>query len=175
MFGEGAFINYLFPRCENQIPEVSVMIYNLSIRFKVTSMRCCSKITIHICIGCTCIKDPWKSLPDFHVQLFTQNQWHRLIFVLPNVFPVFQIGVDYFQGFSSICADIRPIDNRYTCANIITWICKPQRSCDGIGPTLPYFGKRNQVTKVTFLLLQQNVSVISTDINRISCLTLHIS
>ena len=37
---------------------------------------------------------------------------------------------------------------------------------------LPYFGKRKQVTKVTFLVKEQNMSVISTDINGISwCLT----
>ena len=37
---------------------------------------------------------------------------------------------------------------------------------------LPYFGKRKQVTKVTFLVKEQNVSVIYTDINGISwCLT----
>ena len=37
---------------------------------------------------------------------------------------------------------------------------------------LPYFGKRKQVTKVTFHVQEQNVSVISTDINGISgCLT----
>ena len=30
---------------------------------------------------------------------------------------------------------------------------------------LPYFGKRKQVTKVTFLVKEQNVSVISTDVN----------
>ena len=37
---------------------------------------------------------------------------------------------------------------------------------------MPYFGKREQVTKVTFLVKEQNVSVISTDINKISwCLT----
>ena len=41
---------------------------------------------------------------------------------------------------------------------------------------LPYFGKRKQVTKVTFLVKEQNVSVISTDVNGISwCLTEHIS
>ena len=33
---------------------------------------------------------------------------------------------------------------------------------------LPYFGKRKQVTKVTFLVKEQNVSVISTDVNGIS-------
>ena len=33
---------------------------------------------------------------------------------------------------------------------------------------LPYFGKRKQVTKVTFLVKEQNVSVISTDVNAIS-------
>ena len=45
------------------------------------------------------------------------------------------------------------------------------------GPTciLPYFGKRKQVTKVTFLVKEENVSVISTDINGISCLTSYIS
>ena len=37
--------------------------------------------------------------------------------------------------------------------------------------SLPYFGKRKQVTKVTFLVKEQNVSVISTDVNGISCLT----
>ena len=38
--------------------------------------------------------------------------------------------------------------------------------------TLPYFGKRKQVTKVTFLVKEQNFYVISTDINGISwCLT----
>ena len=31
------------------------------------------------------------------------------------------------------------------------------------GTILPYFGKRKQVTKVTFLVKEQNVSVISTD------------
>ena len=31
--------------------------------------------------------------------------------------------------------------------------------------TLPYFGKREQLTKVTFLVKEQNVSVISTDVN----------
>ena len=35
-------------------------------------------------------------------------------------------------------------------------------------PILPYIGKRKQVTKVKFLVKDQNVSVISTDINRIS-------
>ena len=41
---------------------------------------------------------------------------------------------------------------------------------------LPYFGKRKQVTKVTFLVKEQNVSVIYTDVNGISeCLILHIS
>ena len=33
--------------------------------------------------------------------------------------------------------------------------------------TLPYFGKRKQVTKVTFLVKEQNVSAISTDVNGI--------
>ena len=33
---------------------------------------------------------------------------------------------------------------------------------------LPYFDKRKQVTKVTFLVKEQNVSVISTDVNGIS-------
>ena len=33
---------------------------------------------------------------------------------------------------------------------------------------LPYFSKRKQVTKVIFLVKEQNVSVISTDINGIS-------
>ena len=33
---------------------------------------------------------------------------------------------------------------------------------------LVYFGKRKQVTKVTFLVKEQNVSVISTDVNGIS-------
>ena len=33
---------------------------------------------------------------------------------------------------------------------------------------LPYFGKRKQVTKVTFLVKEQNVSVIYTDVNGIS-------
>ena len=33
---------------------------------------------------------------------------------------------------------------------------------------LPYFGKRKQVTNVTFLVKEQNVSVISTDVNGIS-------
>ena len=33
---------------------------------------------------------------------------------------------------------------------------------------MPYFGKRKQVTKVTFCVQDQNVSVISTDINGIS-------
>ena len=32
---------------------------------------------------------------------------------------------------------------------------------------LPYFGKRKQVTKVTFRVKEQNVSVISTDVNEI--------
>ena len=36
---------------------------------------------------------------------------------------------------------------------------------------LPYFGKRKQVTKVTFLVKEQNVSVICSNVNRISCLT----
>ena len=37
---------------------------------------------------------------------------------------------------------------------------------------LPYFGKRKQVTKVKFLVKEQNVFVISTDVNGISwCLT----
>ena len=37
---------------------------------------------------------------------------------------------------------------------------------------LPYFGKRKQVTKVTFLVKEQNVSIITTDVNGISwCLT----
>ena len=41
---------------------------------------------------------------------------------------------------------------------------------------LPYFGKRKQVTKVTFLVKEQNVFVISTDVNGISwCLTKHIA
>ena len=34
--------------------------------------------------------------------------------------------------------------------------------------TLPYFGKRKQVTQVTFLVKEQNVSIISTDVNGIS-------
>ena len=39
-------------------------------------------------------------------------------------------------------------------------------------PILPYFGKRKQVTKVKFLVKEQNVSVIYTDVNGISwCLT----
>ena len=33
---------------------------------------------------------------------------------------------------------------------------------------LPYFGKRKQVTKVKFLVKEQNVSVIYTDVNGIS-------
>ena len=33
---------------------------------------------------------------------------------------------------------------------------------------LPYFGKRKQVTKVTFLVKEQNVCVICTDVNGIS-------
>ena len=33
---------------------------------------------------------------------------------------------------------------------------------------LPCFGKRKQVTKVTFLVKERNVSVISTDVNGIS-------
>ena len=32
---------------------------------------------------------------------------------------------------------------------------------------LPYFGKMKQVTKVTFLVKEQNVSVISTDVSGI--------
>ena len=41
---------------------------------------------------------------------------------------------------------------------------------------LPYFVKRKQVTKVTFLVKEQNVSVISIYANGISsCLTKHIS
>ena len=37
---------------------------------------------------------------------------------------------------------------------------------------LSYFGKRKQVTKVTFCVIEQNASVISTDVNGISwCLT----
>ena len=37
---------------------------------------------------------------------------------------------------------------------------------------LPYFGKRKQVTKLTFLVKEQNVSFTSTDVNGISwCLT----
>ena len=36
---------------------------------------------------------------------------------------------------------------------------------------LPYFGKTKQVTEVAFLVKQQNVCVISTDVNGISCLT----
>ena len=35
---------------------------------------------------------------------------------------------------------------------------------------LPYFGKRKQVTKVKFIVKEQNVSVISTDVDGISCL-----
>ena len=35
-------------------------------------------------------------------------------------------------------------------------------------PILPYFGKRKQVTKVKFLVKEQNVSVIYTDVNGIS-------
>ena len=38
----------------------------------------------------------------------------------------------------------------------------------GIRAVLPYFGKRKQVTKVTFLVKEQNVSVICTDVNGIS-------
>ena len=34
-----------------------------------------------------------------------------------------------------------------------------------VGNSLSYFGKRKQVTKVTFLVKGQNVSVISIDIN----------
>ena len=34
--------------------------------------------------------------------------------------------------------------------------------------SLSYFGKRKQVTKVKFLVKEQNVSVISTDVNGIS-------
>ena len=34
--------------------------------------------------------------------------------------------------------------------------------------TLPYFGKKTQVTKVIFLVKEQNVSAISTDVNGIS-------
>ena len=37
------------------------------------------------------------------------------------------------------------------------------------GCILPYFGKRKQVTKVKFLVKEQNVSVISTAVNEISC------
>ena len=33
---------------------------------------------------------------------------------------------------------------------------------------LPYFGKRKQVTQMTFLAKEQNVSVISTDVNGIA-------
>ena len=33
---------------------------------------------------------------------------------------------------------------------------------------MPYFGKRKQVTKVPFLVKEQNVSVICTDVNGIS-------
>ena len=36
------------------------------------------------------------------------------------------------------------------------------------GATLPYFGKRKQVTKVMFLVKEQNMSVISSDVNGIS-------
>ena len=35
------------------------------------------------------------------------------------------------------------------------------------GLLLPYSGKRKQVTKVTFLVKEQKISVISTDINGI--------
>ena len=35
-------------------------------------------------------------------------------------------------------------------------------------PFCLYFGKRKQVTKVTYLVKEQNVSVISTDVNGIS-------
>ena len=36
-------------------------------------------------------------------------------------------------------------------------------------PILPYFGKRQQMTNVAFLVEEQNA--ISTDVNGISCLT----
>ena len=45
----------------------------------------------------------------------------------------------------------------------------PKLSC-GFNIKLPYFGLRKQVTKVTFLVKEQNMSVISTDVNGISCL-----
>ena len=37
-----------------------------------------------------------------------------------------------------------------------------------VGTTQPYFGKRKQVTKVKFLVKEQNVSVISIDVTGIS-------
>ena len=47
---------------------------------------------------------------------------------------------------------------------------------DCVNIILPYFGKRKQVTTVKFLVKEQNVSVISTNVNGISCrLTEHIS
>ena len=49
---------------------------------------------------------------------------------------------------------------------------RPSRLRDYFQTTLPYSGKRKQVTKVTFLVKEQTVSVISTDVNGISwCLT----
>ena len=38
----------------------------------------------------------------------------------------------------------------------------------GCQTMLPYFGKRRQVTKMTFLVKEQYVSVIFTDVNGIS-------
>ena len=48
------------------------------------------------------------------------------------------------------------------------WQNEVKRNVKYRAPVLPYFGKRKQVTKVTFLVKEQNVSVISTDIDGIS-------
>ena len=69
------------------------------------------------------------------------------------------------------------------CVCVCVWQWQQQQSCTNslvfehavvltAGPNLPYSGKRKQVTKVKFLVKEQNVSVISTDVNGISwCLT----
>ena len=58
-------------------------------------------------------------------------------------------------------------------SNLTTLDCSENVQIKAI---LPYFGNRKQVTKVTFLVKEQNVSVISTDVNGTSwCLTEHIS
>ena len=47
-------------------------------------------------------------------------------------------------------------------------ITKARAVTKGQQTLLPYFGKRKQVTKNLFLVKEQNVSVISTDVNGIS-------